>query len=76
MSPAFAEPNAVRTFRLYIPETQVPASERDRVVHMEQEMVDKLAALPGVSSVGFSTAIPMDGRSSNDPIFARDRAYN
>jgi predicted lysophospholipase L1 biosynthesis ABC-type transport system permease subunit len=58
VSPGFAEPDAVRIFRLYIPETQVPDSERDRVVHMEQEMVDKLAALPGVSSVGFSTAIP------------------
>jgi predicted permease len=75
VSPGFAEPDRVRTFRVYIPETQVPASERDRLVHMEQAMVDKLAALPGVSAVGFSTAIPMDGSDSNDPIFAADRTY-
>jgi len=75
VSPGFAEPDQVRTFRLYIPETQVPASERDRLVHMEQAMVDKLVALPGVSSVGFSTAIPMDGSDTNDPIFAEDRTY-
>ena len=75
VSPGFAEPDRVRTFRLYIPETQVPVAERDRVVHMEQEMVDKISALPGVSSVGFSTAIPMDGRDSTDPIFAADRTY-
>ena len=75
VSPGFAEPDQVRTFRLYIPETQVPASERDRLVHMEQAMIDKLGALPGVSSVGFSTAIPMDGSGTNDPIFAEDRTY-
>jgi predicted permease len=75
VSPGFAEPDHVRTFRLYIPETQVPASERDRLVHMEQAMIDKLVALPGVSSVGFSTAIPMDGSGTNDPIFAEDRTY-
>ena len=75
VSPGFAEPNDVRTFRLYIPETQVPVAERDRVVHMEQEMVDKISALPGVSSVGFSTAIPMDGRDATDPVFAEDRTY-
>jgi len=75
VSPGFAEPDRVRTFRLYIPETQVPVAERDRVVHMEQEMVDKISALPGVSSVGFSTAIPMDGRDATDPVFAEDRTY-
>ncbi len=75
VSPGFAEPDQVRTFRLYIPETQVPASERDRLVHMEQAMVDKLSALPGVSSVGFSTAIPMDGSDRVDPIVAADRTY-
>jgi predicted permease len=42
---------------------------------MEQEMVDKISALPGVSSVGFSTTIPMDGSSSSDPIFTEDRTY-
>ncbi len=75
VSPGFADPDQVRTFRLYIPETQIPASERDRLVHMEQAMADQLVALPGVSSVGFSTAIPMDGSGTNDPIFAEDRTY-
>ena len=73
--PGFIAPDAVQTFRLYIPETQVPDSQRERLVRMEQEIRDKLAALPGVSSVSFASAIPMDGNSSNDPVMAQDRTY-
>jgi predicted permease len=65
----------VQTFRFYVPETQVPDSDRERLVRMDQELLNKLAAIPGVSSVSFSTSIPMDGNSSNDVLFAEDRAY-
>ena len=73
--PGFVGPDAVQTFRFYIPETEIPDSQAERVVRMEQDILNKLGTLPGVSSVSFSTAIPMDGRNSNDPIFAQDRAY-
>jgi predicted permease len=75
VDPGFSAPDALQTFRLYIPETRVPDKERDRLVHMEQEIRDRLAAIPGVSSVGFTTSVPMSGSSSNDPIFAQDRSY-
>jgi predicted permease len=42
---------------------------------MEEEILNKLAAIPGVSSVSFSTAVPMDGRDSNDLLFAQDHVY-
>ena len=73
--PGFVGPDAVQTFRFYVPETQVPDSDRERLVRMDQELLNKLAAIPGVSSVSFSTSIPMDGNSSNDVLFAEDRAY-
>jgi predicted permease len=73
--PGFVGPDAVQTFRFYIPETEIPDSQAERVVRMEQDILNKLGTLPGVSSVSFSSAIPMDGRNSNDPIFAQDRAY-
>jgi predicted permease len=73
--PGFVGPNAVQTFRFYVPETQVPDTDRERLVRMDQELLNKLAAIPGVSSVSFSTSIPMDGNSSNDVLFAEDRAY-
>jgi predicted permease len=35
----------------------------------------RISALPGVSSVGFISGVPMDGNNSNDPVFAQDRTY-
>jgi len=73
--PGFTGPDSVETFRFYVPETEIPDSDRERLVRMDQEILGKLAAIPGVSSVSFSSAIPMDGHNSNDPIFAQDRQY-
>ena len=75
VSPGFVAPDAVQTFRFYIPEAQIPDAQAERVVRMDQEIANKLAAIPGVSSVSFSTAVPMDGRSSNDVLFAQDHVY-
>ena len=73
--PGFTEADAVQSFRFYVPETDIPDTERERLVRMEEGILDKLRAIPGVSSASFSTGIPMDGNSSFDPIFAQDRAY-
>ena len=73
--PGFAAPDSVQTFRYYIPEADVPDSQAERVVRMDQEVVNKLAAIPGVSQVSFSSSIPLDHNSSFDPVFAQDRAY-
>jgi len=75
VSPGFNSPESVQSFRFYIPETQIPNEQAERVVRMQQDILDKLAAIPGVSSVAFSTAIPMDGNSSNDVLFAQDHVY-
>jgi predicted permease len=73
VNPGFSEPSTLQTFRIYIPEAQV--KDEERVVPMEEEISRKLAAIPGVSSVGISTKIPMDGNGNFDPIFAEDRTY-
>jgi predicted permease len=73
--PGFNEPDSLQTFRFYVPETEIPDKDRERLVRMEQEIEGKLGAIPGVSSVSFSSDIPMDGRNSNDILFAEDRAY-
>jgi predicted permease len=75
VSPGFVAPDAVQTFRFYIPEAQIPDDQPERVVRMDEEILHRLAAIPGVSSVSFSTAVPMDGRSSNDVLFAQDHVY-
>src|SRR6202167_504166 len=73
--PGFNEPDLLQTFRFYVPETEIPDSDRERLVRMEQEIAAKLGAIPGVSSVSFSSDIPMDGRNSMDLLFAEDRAH-
>ena len=75
VSPGFGSPDTLQTFRFYIQDTQIPDAQRDRVIRMDQEIQDKLAAIPGVSSVSFSSAVPMDGNSNNDVLFAQDHVY-
>jgi predicted permease len=72
VDPGFANPNSLETFRFFIPDTQIPDTQAERVVHMQQDIVNKLAAIPGVSSVSFSSAIPLDGYSSNDLLNVQD----
>ena len=73
VNPGFANPADVQTFRIFIPGSDV--ADDAQVPRVEQQIRDKLAATPGVSSVGFSSAIPMDGNNWNDLVFAADRAY-
>ena len=73
--PGFTSPDSVQTFRYYILETDVPDTDAERVVRMDQEVLNKLAAIPGVSKVSFSSSIPLDHNSSNDPIFVQGRTY-
>jgi len=75
VDPGFAEPSSLQTFRIFIPSTQIPDSQPEKVVRTEQAILDKLAALPGVKSAGITTAIPMGWNNNNDLIFARDRTY-
>jgi predicted permease len=75
VSPGFSDPATLETFRVYVPETTAPDNQQERVLRMEQAIADKVAAIPNVSSVAFTTAVPMSGQNSNDPIFAQDRTY-
>jgi putative ABC transport system permease protein len=72
VSPGFVAPESVEQFRFYIPETQIPDSQAERVVRMDEAILNKIGTIPGVSSVSFSTAVPMDGRDSNDILYAQD----
>ena len=73
--PGFSDPDAVQVVHLFIPESRVPDTQRDAVVRMQQEIENKIAAIPGVSSVSFGSTVPLEGFSQNDPIFAQDHTY-
>src|SRR5256884_3970643 len=71
--PGFAGPSALQTFRISIPSTLV--EENERVVRTEEEILHRLAAIPGVLSVGISSKVPMTGGGWSDPIFIENHTY-
>ncbi len=73
VDPGFVRPSELQTFRISIPAAEVP--DDAGVPRLEQQIQDELAALPGVSAVAFSSAVPMDGDSRLDNVFAADRTY-
>jgi predicted permease len=73
VQPGFARPGEVQTLRLSIPESQV--KEEAAVLRMEQAILDKMAALPGVASVAISSTVTMSGDGWHDPLFAEDHTY-
>jgi putative ABC transport system permease protein len=73
VAPGFSSPDTLQTVRVSIPEVQVP--EGERAVRMENDFLEKLSSIPGVSSVGLTTTLPMTGQSSQDPVFAEDHSY-
>jgi len=75
VSPGFSDPNSLQSFNIYIPESQVPDTNRIQVVRTQQAIANQLATVPGVSSVAITTAVPMSGNSSFDPVYSSDRTY-
>jgi predicted permease len=73
IQPGFANPAHVQTFTLSIPEAQVKDAEK--VLRMQNDILEQLRRVPGVSSAAMTSAIPMDGHNSSDVLFSRDRVY-
>jgi predicted permease len=60
VDPGFADAATIQTARVWIPQSVASAARQS--VAMEHEIVDRIAALPGVSSVGLASHLPMAGR--------------
>jgi putative ABC transport system permease protein len=73
VQPGFTEPEKVQSFALNIPKTEM--ANEEAVARAFEEIARKVAAVPGVSSVGLSSSMPMDGSESFDPVFAEDKTY-
>ena len=71
VDPGFSRPDDVLTFRVTIPKALV--AEDTDVLRMQQAIADRITTLPGVSSVGLSSVIPMDGTGWTDAVFVEDR---
>ena len=63
----------VLTLRIAIPESQV--KDPIAAIQMEQGILERIRALPGVTSVGLTTRIPTE-RGGHDLVYARDKSYS
>ncbi len=73
VEPGFSQPEHVQTIRTSIPASLV--ADPQQVVRIQNSIADKLAAIPGVRSVGFASAAPMEGIESNwDEIYFQGKS--
>src|SRR5205807_1391182 len=47
----------------------------EAVIRMHQTIADKIAALPGVTSVALTSIVPMTSMGFHEPLFAADKTY-
>ncbi|HEX5434761.1 MAG TPA: ABC transporter permease [Candidatus Angelobacter sp.] len=74
VEPGFTRPAEIQTFSLSIPQAEIKDDES--VPRKFEEIMRKVAAVPGVTSVGLSAGVPLDPSNSYDPIFAEDHSYH
>jgi predicted permease len=70
VEPGFTKPQEVLTLRVAIPESLI--KDEVQTAHAYEEIAHRLEAIAGVTSVGVSSSITMDGNDSNDPISVED----
>ena len=63
VEPGFSDAAHVQTMRTAIPSSMVP--DEQMVTRVENDIVDRIAAIPDVSAVGFAAAVPLDGIDAN-----------
>ncbi|MGA2649595.1 MAG: ABC transporter permease [Terracidiphilus sp.] len=74
VDPGFTDPQSLQVMRISIPDTLVHDSTT--VLRMQNNIIDKLAAIPGVSSAGFAASVPMSGAEPNwDQIVPEGKVY-
>lgn len=75
VEPGFTDARHLQALRISIPDSLVKQPER--VTRIQNEIVDNLAAIPGVRSAGFVSKMPMEGLDAAwDAIYARDKVYD
>ena len=73
VEPGFAAAADVQTARVWVPPSQV--TDLERVTRLQHEILDKVAALPGVKAAAFASAVPLEGplRVSLAPVFVEGK---
>jgi predicted permease len=70
VNPGFTRADEVLTLRVAIPNQVIEDGEQ--AVRTHEQIKSSIEKLPGITSVGLSSSITMDGYDSNDPVFVED----
>jgi len=73
VEPGFTDPATVQTLRITLP--NVPAGDPERVPQVQAQLRERLAAIPGVTSVAYTLALPMED-TGGVPVYAEDKTYS
>jgi predicted permease len=74
VEPGFSDPEHLQTMRISIPGDLV--SDPRMVTRIQNNIADRLGAIPGVTSVGFASAVPMEGDDPNwDELHVEGKNY-
>ena len=66
VKPGFTQPDQIQMVRISLP--QVLAREPERVIRLQKDILDRLAAIPGVAAVGFASALPLENNRNGVPV--------
>jgi putative ABC transport system permease protein len=70
VDPGFSKPEQVLTLRLSIPNAMTPDAEQ--TARTFEQVARRLEQVPGVTSVGMTSSMTMDGNTDNEPLFFED----
>ena len=74
VDPGFADARHLQLMRIGIPDSLI--HETQRVMRIQNDILDKLEAVPGVKSAAFGSEMPMEGFDSEwDTVFVEGKAY-
>jgi putative ABC transport system permease protein len=74
VQPGFTHPEEIQILHSLIP--AAVANEPERAMRIWNEILDKLAALPGVTSVGFADAAPLESfLTGGNVLYAEDKRF-
>jgi predicted permease len=73
IQPGFTDPATVQSVSISLPTVEVP--EPERVTRVQRDILDRLAAIPGVTTAAFIHALPMEPLGSSGPVAAEGHEY-
>src|SRR5687767_6137354 len=71
VDPGFSEPDRLQMVRVTIRHIEDP----ERVLRLQGDIRDRLAAIPGVAAVSFANSAPLEPFAGGNVLFAEDRKY-